>query len=105
MAGTVEVFEGKPSHLNGQKWIRLIVRKDPRPEDHEAEDLLREFAQALEGSDYRDEFILSIFRIPPEEERTFGILPKIEKGGGEGIERVRRYLSTYTEDVKVPLTI
>jgi hypothetical protein len=107
MAGTgsVEVFEGKPSNLNGQKWIRLIVRKDPRPEDREAEDLLRGFAQALDGSDYRDEFVLSIFRIPPEEERTFGTLPKIENGGYEGIETVRRYLLTYTEDVRVPLAI
>jgi hypothetical protein len=102
----IEVFEGRstPRPINGEKWIRLLVRRNPRQEDTEAERLLQDFATALEKSDYRDEFLLTIFRIEPDKEPSFGILPKIEnKPGCEGIDEVRRYLSTYAHDVKIPL--
>jgi hypothetical protein len=100
------IYEGPPTgrSINGERWIRLLVRKEPRSEDVEAEQLLRHFAEALRGSDFEDEFVLSIFRIEPDKEPTFGYLPKIESVRGcEGIEKVRRYLSMYSEDVKVPL--
>jgi hypothetical protein len=102
----VAVFEGEngPQPVNGQKWLRLLVRQAPLNEDLEAENLLREFARALEGSQYSDEFLLSIFRIQNDDEPSFGTLPKIENQC-EGIEEVREYLSTYAEDVKVPITI
>jgi hypothetical protein len=104
----VKIHEGGPKagSVNGQRWIRLVVRKPAYAEDAEAECLLREFAAALETSEFRDEFILSIFRIGVEKAPTFGVLPKIEnKPGREGIEEVRRYLKMYSEDVQVPLTI
>lgn len=103
---SVPIFEGRPDPkpANGEKWIRLVVRRSPRDDDKEAETLLRAFAKALESSDYRDEFILSIFRVESEKEASFGKLPKIEnKSGCEGILEVRRFLSTYADDVKVPL--
>jgi hypothetical protein len=103
---SVEVYEGGPREgpINGQRWIRLLVRRQPRDEDREAEKLLRTFAKALSDSEFGDEFVLSIFRIESDEEASFGRLPKIEnKLGCEGIEQVRRYLSMYAEDVKIPL--
>lgn len=107
-ARPVPVHEGPPKGkaVNGQRWIRLVVRKNAGPEDQEAEALLRGFADALSRSQFGDEFVLSIFRINPEREESFGLLPKIETNVGcEGISNVRRYLSTYTKDIQVPLVI
>jgi hypothetical protein len=104
----IQIHEGKPQGLptNGERWIRLLVRQNPRAEDKEAEELLHHFAEALADSEFEDEFVLSIFRIGASEEPSFGILPKIENARGfDGIKQVRRYLSMYTEDIKVPLAI
>jgi hypothetical protein len=102
---SVPIHEGQPSSgLGNQRWVRLVVRQQARAEDKEAERLLQAFAKALTRSEYADEFVLSIFRISPEQEQSFGLLPKIENEPGiDGIDKVRRYLSMYTEDVAVPL--
>jgi len=100
-----EVYEGEPPAdlLRRVKWMRLLVRQNPTPEDREAESLFRELAGALKDSDYGDEYVLSIFRIGPEREASFGTLPKIKVYPERaGIEAIKQYLLPYIREVQIP---
>jgi hypothetical protein len=89
------VFEGRPTEkqLGKRAWVRLIVRQSPQKEDKEAEELFKRFAAAIALSEYRDKYVLSIFRIGADEEAYYGILPKIDNDPGYlGIGEVRRFV-------------
>ena len=102
------IHEGEPPNIDRYtKWIRLLVHSEATADDQEAEQLLREFAKALESSDYNThEFALSVFRIDRRRAPSFVAFPAIENEAGcEGVGEVSRYLRMYTRDVKIPMVI
>ena len=106
MQNTVPVHEGKPQGPISFRWLRLAVRAEPTVDDVEAERLLREFGKNISSSDYRDEFTLSVFRIPKERVEGFDFLPKIEDYEGcKNIEGIQRFLNRYARDLNVPMVI
>lgn len=102
----VRVYErdNTPRLELGQHWIRLIVHAEQTNEDEEAENLFRSLAIAIDGSDrLKQGYILTVLRIRNDEERFFGELPEIVNGSShEGMAEVRRFVSSYSEDVSIP---
>lgn len=97
------IHEGTPpvELKSTHKWIRLLVHRNATADDQKAENLFKRLADLLRGSSYGEYFVLSVFRIDPEEERTSGELPRIETYPPVvGLSAITRYLTSDINEVQ-----
>ena len=73
------IYEGRPDFIvkSKQRWIRLLVHRQPTEDDAAAVNLFNRLAAVLKETPFGEYFVLSVFRIGHDEEQEHGELPRI----------------------------